>query len=107
MLMYHLFLLPMLCFNYTHQSDGGSQWEEPLLDSAEVDEESAVKEDFPWNTTVTRVFSAAKIVGLQPSLPAPAPVGAVSEGISQTKSPPCIPVADQCSMLRTAWGKKK
>lgn len=50
-----------------------------------------MKEEFPSNTLVTRVFSAARVVGLQSSLPDPAPVEGVWEGISHTNSPPCIP----------------
>lgn len=41
-----------------------------------------MNEDFPGNTLVTRVFSAEKIVGLQPSLPDPTPVGGSINGDS-------------------------
>ncbi|KAJ8001185.1 hypothetical protein DPEC_G00188670 [Dallia pectoralis] len=41
-----------------------------------------------------------------PSVPDPAPVGGVWEGIPQMNSPSCIPVAeDYTSMLRTTWKK--
>ncbi|KAJ8014415.1 hypothetical protein DPEC_G00039980 [Dallia pectoralis] len=88
------------------QAEGGSQGEGPHSDSAEVDGESTGRDDFSTNALVARVFSAAKILCLQPSVPDPAPVGGVWEGIPQTNSPSCIPVADDyTSMLRTTWKK--
>ncbi|CAM4734950.1 unnamed protein product [Leuciscus chuanchicus] len=88
------------------QAEGGSQGEGLHSDSAEVDDESTGKDDFPANSLVARVFSAAKILCLQPSVSDPAPVGGVWEGIPQTNSPSYIPVADDyTSMLRTAWKK--
>lgn len=99
-------IAPHSLVDVAQQAEEGSQGEEPHSDSAEVDGESTGRDDFPANTLVARVLSAAKILCLQPSVPDPAPVGGVWEGIPQTNSPSCIPVADDyTSMLRTTWKK--
>ncbi len=104
--MHCLFLLLTLCFDDTHHSEGGSHWGNPHSDTAEVDDESEVVGESSTNTLIDKVFRAAKIVGLQPPMSDPTPVGGVWEGISRINSPPCIPVADNyLSMLRTAWKK--
>lgn len=54
-------LAPHSLFDNTQLSKGGTQWEEPHSDSTEVDEESAVKEDFPVNTLVIRVLMQQRL----------------------------------------------
>lgn len=99
-------LAPYSLVDDAQQAEGESQGEGPHSDSAEVDGESTGRDDFPANTLVARVISAAKILCLQPSVPDPSSVGGIWEGIPQTNFPSCIPVADDyTSMLRTAWKK--
>lgn len=91
---------PHSLFDTVHQSEGGSHWGDPHSDTAEADEESAVRGESSANTLITRVFSAAKIGGLQPPMSDPVPVGGVREDIYQTSPPPCIPVADDYASLQ-------
>lgn len=75
-------LAPHTLFDESQQSGEGSQCDGSHSDSAEVDDESTMKEEFPLNTLITKVISAAKIFGLQSPLSYPVPAGGVWEGIS-------------------------
>ncbi|CAL8304638.1 unnamed protein product [Gadus morhua 'NCC'] len=58
------------------------------------------------SSLMSRVLSAANILGLQPPTPDPVPQGVVWEGVSHTSPPPSIPMAEDYSrMLTSSWGR--
>ncbi|CAL8391686.1 unnamed protein product [Gadus morhua 'NCC'] len=60
----------------------------------------------PVSSLMSRVLSAANILGLQPPTPDPVPQGGVWDGVSHTSPPPSIPVAeDYTRMLTSSWGR--
>ena len=53
---------------------------------------------------ISKIMSAAKIVGLNIPVVAPAPMNGVWAGISQSRHPISVPVAaDYLQMLRKSW----
>lgn len=82
MLMYCLFLLPALCLVYISQK-GEATGGIPI----QILQRWMSNQQW-WGSLYSRVQSAENIVGLQPPVSDPVPVGGVWEGISQTNSPP-------------------
>ncbi|KAK0154023.1 hypothetical protein N1851_003886 [Merluccius polli] len=74
--------------------------------SAELGDDSMRAEEVPVSSLMTRVLSAANILGLEAPTPAPAPVGGIWEGIPCASPLPPVPVPpDYTAMLRSSWGK--
>ncbi|CAL8316665.1 unnamed protein product [Gadus morhua 'NCC'] len=88
----------------TEDTTGGAgRSGEPRTDSRG---ESTGVGETPVSSLMSRVLSAANIVGLQPPTPDPVPQGGVWEGVSHTSPPPSIPVAeDYTRMLASSWGR--
>ncbi|CAL8391814.1 unnamed protein product [Arctogadus glacialis] len=68
--------------------------------------ESTAVGETPVSSLMSRVLSAANILGLLPPTPDPVPQGGVWDGVSHTSPPPSIPVAeDYTRMLTSSWGR--
>lgn len=97
-----------LCASHTVVDDttGGDDLEGELhSSSAEPADGSTETGEAPVSSLMSRVLSAAKVLGLQGPTSAPAPAGGVWEGISRPEPRPSIPVADDyTAMLRSSWG---
>ncbi|CAL8287194.1 unnamed protein product [Gadus morhua 'NCC'] len=97
-------VLSLLASQATEDTTGGAgRGGEPRTDSR--DESTGVGET-PVSSLMSRVLSAANILGLQPPTPDPVPQGGVWDGVSHTSPPPSIPVAgDYTRMLTSSWGR--
>ncbi|CAL8362208.1 unnamed protein product [Boreogadus saida] len=83
----------------TEDTTGGAgRRGEPRTDSRG---ESTGVGETPVSSLMSRVLSAAKILGLQPPTLDPVPQGGVLEGVSHT-SPPPIPVAEDYTRMLTS-----
>ncbi|CAL8335358.1 unnamed protein product [Merluccius merluccius] len=89
----------------TEDTTGGAgHGGEPRTDSRG---ESTGVGEMPVSSLMSRVLSAANILGLQPPHTGPSPTGpSVWEGVSHTSPPPSIPVAeDYTRMLTSSWDR--
>lgn len=74
--------------------------------SVEPTDRSLETEDVPASSLLSRVLSAANILGLAAPTPAPAPAGGIWEGVPRATPPPPMPVPDDyAAMLKSSWGK--
>ncbi|CAL8349597.1 unnamed protein product [Arctogadus glacialis] len=97
-------VLSLLASQATEDTTGGAgRGGEPRTDSRG---ESTGVGETPVSSLMSRVLSAANILGLQPPTPDPVPQGGVWDGVSHTSPPPSIPVAeDYTRMLTSSWGR--
>ncbi|XP_059898317.1 uncharacterized protein LOC132450257 [Gadus macrocephalus] len=97
-------VISLLKSQATEDTTGGAgRGGEPRTDSRG---ESTGVGETPVSSLMSRVLSAANILGLQPPTPDPVPQGGVWDGVSHTSPPPSIPVAeDYTRMLTSSWGR--
>lgn len=75
-------------------------------DAAVPADDSTAAGEVPVSSLMSRVLSAANILGLQSPTSGPTSLGGVWEGVSRPNPPHSIPLAaDYVAMLRSTWGK--
>ncbi|CAL8350747.1 unnamed protein product [Boreogadus saida] len=97
-------VLSLLVSQATEDTTGGAgRGGEPRTDSRG---ESTGVGETPVSSLMSRVLSAANILGLQPPTPDPVPQGGVWEGVSHISPSPSIPLGeDYTRMLMSSWGR--
>lgn len=94
---------------YADGSITGSELQSELASgntrSVAQEDEVSAQDVSAGNELMSRILSAAKVIGLRPADREPAKADGVWEGVSQSQAPPAIPEAGEyASMLRTSWG---
>ncbi|CAL8349518.1 unnamed protein product [Arctogadus glacialis] len=93
-------VLSLLASQATEDTTGGAgRGGEPRTDSRG---ESTGVGETPVSSLMSRVLSAANILGLQPPTPDPVPQGGVWDGVTHTSPPPSIPVAEDYTRMLTS-----